>query len=496
MAELEERRIAIYSRKSKFTGKGESIENQIGLCRQYIELHYGDMEAKNCLVYEDEGFSGKNLERPQFKRMLADGRAGRISAIIVYRLDRISRNIGDFASLIERFNDFGISFVSIKEQFDTGSPMGRAMMYIASVFSQLERETIAERIRDNMRELAKTGRWLGGVTPTGYISENISKVTIDGKVKKSCQLSFLQYEAETVGLIFKVFLKNGSLAQTEAFLGERDIRTKKGNIFSRFALNDILSNPVYMAADEAAYHYFIEQGAEIFCPEQLFDGSYGIMAYNRTDQKQGKTNRKRDVSEWIIAVGAHKWLVTGKDWVRVQKILKENKKTGGRRTKENCSIFSDCVFCGLCGAHMRAKIYGGNSVICSGGERRFSYLCTGKEKSFGALCSMENMNGKKLDGDVVKSLSNLQEDEKLFARKLEQARREFERKEFKEPLHWMDAEEIERLCDCLSAFYRILESMEKEERRMTLREIVKKVIWDGENIHVYVFHTKDSIDNK
>ena len=86
--------------------------------------------------------------------------------LIVYRLDRISRSIGDFTALIERLVHLNVAFVSIREQFDTSTPMGRAMMYIASVFSQLERETIAERIRDNLHELAKTGRWLGGITPT------------------------------------------------------------------------------------------------------------------------------------------------------------------------------------------------------------------------------------------------------------------------------------------------------------------------------------------
>ena len=160
--------IVIYSRKSKFTGKGESIENQIEMCRQYIRLQFGDDAAEQALVYEDEGFSGGTLERPQFKRMMADAKGKNFRAIVVYRLDRISRNIGDFAKLIEHLNRMKIDFISIKEQFDTSSPMGRAMMYISSVFSQLERETIAERIRDNMHELSKTGRWLGGNTPTGY----------------------------------------------------------------------------------------------------------------------------------------------------------------------------------------------------------------------------------------------------------------------------------------------------------------------------------------
>ena len=121
----------IYSRKSKFTGKGESIENQIEMCRQYIATHYSQEEAEAALVYEDEGFSGGTLERPKFKKMMSDSQKIKFAAIVVYRLDRISRNIGDFAKLIEDLADREIGFISIREQFDTSSPMGRAMMYIA-----------------------------------------------------------------------------------------------------------------------------------------------------------------------------------------------------------------------------------------------------------------------------------------------------------------------------------------------------------------------------
>ena len=202
----EARRFVIYSRKSKFTGKGESIENQIELCRQYIAVHFSQEEADAALVYEDEGFSGGNLERPQFKKMMKDSQKTKFAAIVVYRLDRISRNIGDFAKLIEDLGDRHIDFISIREQFDTSSPMGRAMMYIAFVFSQLERETIAERIRDNMHELSKTGRWLGGTTPTGYESESISNVTVDGKVRKACKLKIIPEEISLVQLIFEKFL--------------------------------------------------------------------------------------------------------------------------------------------------------------------------------------------------------------------------------------------------------------------------------------------------
>jgi len=105
----------IYSRKSKFTGKGESVENQVEMCRNYIASVYGPEAAEAALVYEDEGFSGGNLERPQFKKMMKDSHEQKFAAIVVYRLDRISRNIGDFAKLIEDLGDRKIDFISIRE---------------------------------------------------------------------------------------------------------------------------------------------------------------------------------------------------------------------------------------------------------------------------------------------------------------------------------------------------------------------------------------------
>ena len=100
--------IAIYSRKSRYTGKGESIGNQIDLCREYIRTHYGDAAAEHAVVFEDEGFSGGNLNRPDFKKMMTAAKDRKFKAIVVYRLDRISRNISDFSSLIEELGRLGI----------------------------------------------------------------------------------------------------------------------------------------------------------------------------------------------------------------------------------------------------------------------------------------------------------------------------------------------------------------------------------------------------
>ena len=163
--------IAVYARKSKYTGKGESIENQIEKCRKYImdsmerERDDGRLDAGTVIQfaeYRDEGVSGKNMERPMMKKLLADMEDGKIQKLVCYRLDRVSRNVKDFAELFERLTSLGVEFVSVNESFDTANPMGRAMISMSSVFAQLERETIAERIVDNMMGLAKTGRWLGG----------------------------------------------------------------------------------------------------------------------------------------------------------------------------------------------------------------------------------------------------------------------------------------------------------------------------------------------
>ena len=410
----------IYSRKSKFTGKGESIENQIELCRQYIAMHFGEDAAENVLVYEDEGFSGGNLERPQFKKMMKDSQKIEFAAIVVYRLDRISRNIGDFAKLIEDLGDRHIDFISIREQFDTSSPMGRAMMYIASVFSQLERETIAERIRDNMHELSKTGRWLGGTTPTGYASESLSSVTVDGKVKKACKLKPIPEEIQLVKTIFEVFMETGSLSKTDQYLLEHRCVTKRGKQFTRFAIRGILTNPVYMIADETAYQYLKENNVDLFAERSEFDGEHGIMAYNRTLQRPGKANQIRPMEEWIVAVGKHPGIIAGSDWVRVQAMLDVNKSKSYRRPRSNVALLSGLLRCGECGDYMRPKL---TNRRTADGALIYTYMCSTKERSHGTVCAMKNCNGNTLDAKIIEEIRKLSADKETLTRLLTQTKK-------------------------------------------------------------------------
>ena len=332
--------IAIYSRKSRYTGKGESIGNQIDLCREYIRTHYGDAAAQQAVVFEDEGFSGGNLNRPDFKKMMTAAKERKFKAIVVYRLDRISRNISDFSNLIEELGRLGIDFVSIRESFDTSSPMGRAMMYIASVFSQLERETIAERIRDNMHELAKTGRWLGGTTPTGYASESVKIITVDGKTKKACKLKLLPDEAEIIYKIFDLYEQYDSLTMTETELLRQGIKTKTGRSFTRFSIKSILQNPVYLIADKDAYQYFVDNEAELFSPESDFDGVRGVLAYNRSDQEKGRATVYNPISEWIVSVGEHPGIISSNRWIRVQESLERNRSKSYHASRGNEALLT------------------------------------------------------------------------------------------------------------------------------------------------------------
>lgn len=545
MKTKEIKQYVIYSRKSKFTGKGESIENQIELCRQYIATHYGAEEAKKALVYEDEGFSGGNLERPQFKKMMQESQKTKFAAIVVYRLDRISRNIGDFAKLIEDLGDREIDFVSIREQFDTSSPMGRAMMYIASVFSQLERETIAERIRDNMHELSKTGRWLGGTTPTGYESEAVTSMTIDGKTKKACKLKAIPDEIRLVELIFDKFLETGSLTKTDQYLMEGQYQTKMGNRFSRFAIRGILSNPVYMIADEDAYEYLVEKEVDLFSEKSAFDGKHGIMAYNRTLQRQGKAHQEKPMEEWIVSVGKHQGVITGKKWIQVQNLLEINKSKSYRKPRGNVALLSGLLVCKNCGDYMRPKL---SNRTNTKGEIIYTYLCTTKERSRGHCCNMKNANGNTLDAKLLAQLADLSKHHSDMFRQLDQGKRvlngnregyDAEVAKLKEQIaqneseiqglvmtlskvagtpteeyvvkqidvlheksvglnkrlsdleaitarHILADDQFDILEELLSSFHSRIDTMTVEQKRNALRLVVKKVVWDGENAHAYI----------
>ena len=428
----DKRKIAIYSRKSRYTGKGDSIGNQIEdcmtECRRRVEEAGAVLSEKDdVLVFEDEGFSGKNMERPDFKRMMKAVRDNQIKVIVCYRLDRISRNVGDFANLLKELEELGIGFISKKDGFDTVTPMGRAMMMMVSVFSQLEREVIAERIRDNLMALARTGRWLGGQLPTGYkkISSEQFK-DYDDKPRMLAKLEQIPEEIEIVQKIYRLFLRLNSVSQVEAALQEQKIKTKRDNSFTRHAVKDILVNPVYMIADKEAYDYFISMEATVYSDESKFDGKHGIAAYNKTKQATGKKKEFRPIADWVIAVGQHQGCISGRDWTKVQAMIQRNSKKSpiykAKKTLSDVSLLNGLLVCGHCGAHMRHKLSDRRHKEYD--EWIFDYLCMTKERTRRQECDSPRANGNLLDRLVCEKVREMAEDGSVFLRQLDQARKQ------------------------------------------------------------------------
>lgn len=390
--------IAIYSRKSKFTSKGESIENQIELCMEYAQTHFKDVHIQ---VYEDEGFTGANTDRPSFKQLMQDIKTKKIDVLMCYRLDRISRNVADFSSTLEMLEKNNVAFVSIKEQFDTSSPMGRAMTYISSVFAQLERETIAERVQDNMEQLAKTGRWLGGSPPLGY--QSVAVITDDaGKHRKRYKLESIEEQANLVRLLFNRFLELGSVIKLESYLIENDIVTSQGKYFNLSSLKFILTNPCYVAADNLIYNYFLSKGSTISL-EQPFDGQFGIMAYNRSNQQKGKYQRNT-IDKWIISVGEHPPIISSTQWLEVQTKMELNTQKSFRKVHSQEALIAGLLKCQKCGSYMRPKRSRKNA---DGTRYHYYYICELKEKSHGTKCDVKNIPGHTADSKLIEQLKAL-----------------------------------------------------------------------------------------
>ena len=374
----------IYCRKSVLTDKGESVENQLEMCREYIRNRFGD--NNKIIIYEDEGYSGKNTARPMFRRMTEDIK--KLDYVVCYRLDRLSRSVSDFSALVEMMNRNKTGFICIKEEFDTSKPMGKAMMYIASVFSQLERETIGERVRDNMLMLAKTGRWLGGNTPLGYSSVR-EAYTCGGRTKYACFLKS-NGELETVERIFKAFEKSESLSRTTDIVNDMKLKTKNGLDFTNQAVKDILSNPVYCRADKKAFEYFENRNIKVYgeiCKR-------GLISYNKNDD-----------DNIIIAVGKHLPIISGERWIKIQEMLRTDAAFDRRGLLRGAALASGAIICGLCGEKMYA-------VKRSGG-RGFDYICRRKRRKEGCLC--KNLNGVVADEKIKKFLK--EKDDIFFMKK-------------------------------------------------------------------------------
>lgn len=395
-------RVAAYARKSKATDKGESIENQMTVCKSFITNMYPGQEH-TFVEYKDEGYSGKNTKRPDFSRMMQDVKDGKVDCVVVYRLDRISRNIVDFMNIINRLNKYDVSFVSVNEKFDTGTPMGRAMMTITAVFAELERETIAERVRDNMLMLSQTGRWLGGRTPLGFDSERIQSDKVLGTKAKS-RLVRNNEQMIAVHKIYDLYEELGSFHAVGKYLFEHNYEINGKTQQSDTFIKSVLKNPTYCIADQEALEYFQDMGSSVpENAEEAFDGVHGLMPFNRHEVKSDKMV-DRDEDEWVIAVGEHMGEISGSRWVRIQRRIEENAKRydSFSSATNNYALLSGLLVCAKCGKRMYTKPQNKNGRKASANS--FFYVCETQKKYTSKACSCKAVRGDRIDDAIVNML--------------------------------------------------------------------------------------------
>lgn len=318
--------------------------------------------------------------------------------IVSYRLDRITRSVVDFTSLVSKLKKQKTYYLSATEGLDTSTDFGEAMLTILAIFAQLERDAISERIHDNMLQQAKTGRWLGGTVPLGY--KSIKHTYTDerfGKERSYYTLDFDENNIDLVKLIFSKYSELQSLNALEQYLNGTQNFTRKGKEWDKSNVKRILINPSYCAADQDSYDYFLELGSEVcFTPEQCKDNR-AILAYNR---HAGQSREKSPPEKWIIAISEHQAILTGKEWVRIQNLLKKNGKNcfGGvpnsKQSFNKRSILSGVLHCASCDDYMRPKMANG----------KMYYMCITKEKSKKQKCAMCNVDGDLLDKLVLEEI--------------------------------------------------------------------------------------------
>lgn len=210
-------RCAIYTRKSTEHGLEQefnSLDAQREACEAYIKSQAFQGWKVLTQQYNDAAFSGGNLERPALKKLLADIEAGKVDVVVVYKIDRLTRSLADFAKLVEAFDAKSVSFVAVTQQFNTTTSMGRLTLNVLLSFAQFERDLSAERVRDKVAASRRKGKWTGGSVPLGY----------DAKDKK---LVINETEAKTVRTIFELYLQTGSFSKLVGELDRRRIVTKR-----------------------------------------------------------------------------------------------------------------------------------------------------------------------------------------------------------------------------------------------------------------------------
>jgi site-specific DNA recombinase len=347
-------RCAIYTRKSTEEGLDQefsSLDAQREAGEAYIksQAHEGWV----CLPrhYDDGGFTGGNMERPALRRLLADIEVGKVDCLVVYKVDRLSRSLLDFARLMEAFDKKRVAFVSVTQQFNTATSMGRLVLNVLLSFAQFEREIIAERTRDKIAAARRKGMWAGGMPLLGY--------DVD---PRNFKLVMNRKEAERVRAIFALYLEHRGLIGVVQQLERRGWRTKRwqtrkgqvrgGNLFTKTMLHRLLSNVVYL----------------------------------------GKVRHKKEVHS-----GEHEAIVDSAVWQEVQELLHRRRASLVRQ--RSSALLKGLLYCRRCGHAMTPT-----SAQKRGGKRYRYYVCLSAVKRGHAACPSRALPGSVIEPWVIEQV--------------------------------------------------------------------------------------------
>ncbi|MCR3760366.1 recombinase family protein [Clostridium felsineum] len=365
------KKIAIYARRSEEKETGESIPSQLRLCRQYAENKYSDVSIDE---YFDDDYSGRNMNRPQFAKMMKLIKSNYYSALVFWKLDRVARNTLELLSLHKQLDKLGVTLISITEGFDPSTAAGKLMMTMLAAVAEMERKNISQRVSTNMNELAKQGKWNGGIVPYGY--KVINNYLCEDK--KNIQI---------VKEIFSKYFETQSLFSVSNWLKANYNISKQATSIKR-----ILTNLVYVSADNEINRFLNSKGVTIYGE---LNGN-GLISYGKANKTKDEGVEYRDVSEWIISVGKHTPIISGTQYAKIQKILEGNSNSG-RRGTGNITFLNGLCRCAFCDSYMRTKQKKGG----------YKYFVCGKKDSMRNNCNNKSIRIQYVEKIVLNKLENL-----------------------------------------------------------------------------------------
>jgi len=374
-------RCAIYTRKSTDEGLEQEF-NSLDAQREAGENYIASQRSEGwvCLPdrYDDGGYTGGNMDRPALKRLLADIEAGRVDCVVVYKVDRLSRSLLDFARIMETFEKHRVSFVSVTQQFNTTTSMGRLMLNVLLSFAQFEREIISERTRDKIAAARRKGKWSGGMPILGYdVAPGGGKLLVN------------EDEAARVRAIFELYLEHQSLIETVKALDARGWTTKRwttkkghergGRPFNKNSLFHLLTNVLYL----------------------------------------GKITYKDEVFE-----GEHAAIVDEEVFRRVQRLLKRNGRTGGKHVRNKYgALLKGLLYCRPCGCAMMHTY-----TAKKNGRRYRYYVCLNAQRRGWHTCPSKSIPAPEIEKFVLDQVRCIGKDSDLLAETLRRTRTEGSRR--------------------------------------------------------------------